>query len=240
MSEYLDVTKSLRCKNIYDPLEIKPESDNESEVKYSKIHLIVPELYEVNDGNVELGEPDIIRVPYGELPIDLSTVDLCVGVTTVNNVELAVKYYSDNVIDQSGIMPVGGDLVIRSGEQISLNCEIENNIKLQMQNKFGLRDDEYDYLFNDYNLYAKADSLDDLTIGVKVRSKLNYDDILRRVDDRSCPHDLLPENIVALSQESIEKSITRDSFKKSIGACALLFMVTFDSTDFNEIITRLD
>lgn len=224
MGELINVTDAFtynKNKNIYT---LRNPSDGPiPESGPTMINIKLPDSYingDIPDDDVYQDRIEITKVPFSKSELDLSTVDLLVNVVTADGAELLQVPYGDDVIKSEGPVPISGDIIIPDQEQISLPDQIRKNMDKLMLNKLGLKDGDY-LEWNYYNLFAKDESCKDLTIGVSVRTRRTYLQLMEYINNPDIESDLSEDRIEVLNRKELEETIWSEN-KRTFGAYALL------------------
>lgn len=221
MSETLNITSALsyKCKNIFTLRD--PFDATNLEPGPTKMNIILPDSY-VNGNPLEdvenHDEIEIFKVPFSR--IDLPSVDLRINLRTADNVELGEITYGDELILSDGVVPIGGDIIIPNQEQISLTDQIYQNTHALLLNKLGL--DESEYIDGAcFELLAHDESLENLTVGVSVRTRRKYLELIDWIKNTEVEKDLSEDRIAIINQSEYDKNLQAKN-SRTIGQFAVM------------------
>lgn len=222
MSEYLNVTDALTYSNYKNIFSLRnPSGLSNVEPGPTRIKIELPEDYIKGDTPEDIDERGnirIVKVPFSE--VGQHAVSMCIEVTTRDDFKIAEKAYSDNLIMPDGIVPIGGDIVVPDQEQISLIDQVRKNTERLMLNKLGLRNNQY-IESSSYDLFAKDEACEDIVVGVSVKTRQSYPELIRSIANSRVEADLSPDRIVVVNEKEVAM-MREEKNKRSMGAFGLL------------------
>lgn len=202
MSEYL-ITDKLHNKRIFSPQELSeihiPDDD-----PVAKIGIILPES-EMIFSNTDNSEIEVVKIPVGDSGFQaVSPLRLDVELITVEGDRLGFIPYSDEIVEYEGVKPLSGEVLISNKTpQISLPQEAKENVGRILRNYLGLV--EADYSTSAYfELLAKDESLEELSLRVPIRAKLGRKAIFDLVRSNNVQTDLSADSIVFMSKQEFD------------------------------------